>query len=254
MAQITTTLPIEFSGNNASYPYTREKDILEMSVQASSLNILPYSVQKEKCFCDYDGLMERRGHIFHYDFNNLPYKPILPLFGVNLGEIYDSANAGNIYRMIYRFSNVYNNRKDNATLTFNVVTSNSKGVSIAENVISGNSWKFVNNNDGLFETVFLLTPEITSINIMGGSYLKKFDAAFDLEVIGIYRVNEEESIINLEDFRCYTNFSSTSKISISDTNTILGDYEISRKIRRHINQMERKLISLYNVYEKINWR
>lgn len=254
MAQITTTLPIEFSGNNASYPYTREKDILEMSVQASSLNILPYSVQKEKCFCDYDGLMERRGRIFHYDFNNLPYTYYKPLLGVNLSEIYDSANAGNIYRMIYRFSNVYHNRKDNATLTFNVEIRNHKNVSITENVISGNSWKFVNNNDGLFETVFILTPETKSINIIGPNYVQAFNGGFDLEVIGIYRVNEEESIINLEDFRGQINFSSTSKISISDTNTILGDYEISRKIRRHIDQMERKLISLYNVYEKINWR
>lgn len=232
---VITTLPVEFLGNNGSYDYTRERDLLELNIQAPKINYLPIDTINE-LECNYDGLMTKYGKCFHYNFNNIQrveetYLLRIPIYCT----IKD--NEEKTMTLTFRISNCTENPSANM-VRWIVRNNNTAKDSVAK------EWHM--QTDGLYSITFKPQKMDYAIDFTHQRFVNPYDFQFDLEIISLVEGDVSLNRIN-------NSFMSAPVISIENSTNKLGEYELSRKINRHIKQIERNIQKEQDTF-KITWR
>lgn len=241
MANVITTLPVELTGNNGTYNYTRERDILEMSVQSpSKINLLPMDYVIENTTTNYtNGELTRKGKIFTFDFSNLSHINDGHLLQINLSNgVRFKKNIP--YTLTYRIHKVsgtaiqdcggwYIRYNDNTNLTIATETNASR-------------------NEGTHSYTFIITDDKTPRWLYFGSraWIRPSEYSFSIEILSLV-----EGEISLE--RVNNTIFNKPVISVSNSTNILGEYELSRKMNRHIKQLERNITKEQDTF-KLTWR
>lgn len=243
MANITTSLPIIIEENNNLQKYTKERTILSTSIEASLINYLPldYSMSENHCRTSYiNNTLTKMGSHFHMDFSNINYISGASIFLIDLTNIVN-LEIDQTYTFSFRISNVggtYNSSSFKYPWVIVKNSSDSGGKRISSDWYPKN---------GFYS--FTFTPTDTVSYIVWGrnySWITTKDLQFDIELIGL--VKGEKPIQ-----RSYNSFSTQPNISISNTNSVLGEYPISRDVRRHLLQVERNIQKQENTFN-ISWR
>lgn len=235
MANVITTLPVELTGNNGTYNYTRERDILEMSVQSpKNNNLLPFEYIIDNYSTSYNNGLTRSGRIFHFDFSKINSTNQATCLLIKIDNRQLKKNTE--YTLSFKIHDIYGTKFSNFEVLYRVEDTNLRTI------------KYVNLQEGLYSLTFV-TPEdyhINEIRFGHFNWATQSKDYFDIEVIGISEGKEQPQSINYAIFN-------KPVISVSNSTNILGEYELSRKINRHIKQLERNITKEQDTF-KLTWR
>lgn len=235
MAKITTSLPVSVEENNGYQKYTREKTITQMSIAAPTINYFPSDFWIPNCsFGSMKNVITKHSNFIHYDFNNIGYTSGMNLLYIPIYNCTDF-KEGQKYTLSYRFMNI-KGTYDATKMSFDWNLNGSMRI-----------------KSGIFPQERILTITFTAEKKMtfiawgyGNNWWQPRDISFDLQILGL---TEGEVPIT----HSYNTFLPSPKISTSNTYNILGKYNVSRDIRRHIKQLERGIVKDENVFN-ITWR
>lgn len=238
MAQITTTLPVEFSGSSSTYTYTRERDILSMSIQAPQhYNYLPTESSMKLCTCEYIGIMTKKANCFHYDFNNLQRVESASLLQFYFYDIFTNT-LGKTYTLTYRISNCAGSVPPK-TMWWRVTNTGGSNHKDIQNSVPITNGVFSINIDSIWW-------ELGRLALLHERFVYAYDFSFDLEIISLV---EGETALE----RNSSSIEYSPIVAITNEHAMLGNYALSRKIRRHLIQTERNITAMKDLFN-ITWR
>lgn len=236
---------IHISENNFTRYYTSETDVNSIQLTAPYINLLPY-----ERYCKYaspinlDGAFVNEYGSYHFDFSdgltNAASRRLLQIN--NIQNIVDFKPGR--YTVCLRIKNLkgtYNLGSVGCWCDYYTISTGATGsINLGQiNITPGNA-------DCIYNFVFDIFDNQLLYNLRFGSDILSYstaprDLSFDIEFIGLF--NGEISIE-----RPSNTISERPSITISNSDSIIGEYKITTNIMRHLSQIERHIVSKNDVF------
>lgn len=236
---------IHISENNFTKYYTPETDVNSIRLTAPAINLLPYERYcKYASPINFDGAFVNEYGSYHFDFSN----GLTNTAGRRLLQINNIQNIVDFkpgrYTVCLRVKNIkgtYNLGNAGCWGNYYTISTGAIGsITFGQIIITPG------NADYIYNFVFDISDNQLLYTLCFGSDILSYstaqrDLSFDVEFIGLF--NGEISIE-----RPSNTISERPRITISNSDSIIGEYKISTNIMRHLNQIERHIVSKNDVF------
>ena len=235
------TINKEIIENNYIEEYTSNRKIDSFTVAAPKINLLSYELWKYNWSAvNITGSYTAHHNFVHYDFHTLEAKAARVLFAIN--NIY---NICELKKGTYTISfEVFNVSGD---YVFKDISCSIQYVKYGEINVEKLFIGYFKAENGIQNFTFNIEDDkCLFLNIyIAHDFLANNgtsrDLAFDFMFLGL--TPGEEPLV-----RSQTSFSTKPNILMSSSKNIIGEYQISNDIRRHLNQTERHILNCQNIF------
>lgn len=231
--------------NETTQKYTRKKEILDASIQAPMINLMPYDFWINNVSAWRSDIFKKieSKRCLMFDFPEPSFwwgdksLLVIPVWKLNL-------TPGQVYTLSVSISNHTYSTSTPFWTSFYKVDFSNNGIKIPHNSYSISDFRISN---GLHYFTFTADENMKSLNLNWGSASwNPRDEYFELEILGL-TIGDKPITRGC--------FSANDSLTIYSTNSdfILGKSKVTNEIRRHILQVERDIKNQENKYI-IDWR
>lgn len=240
MANITNELPIKINDGQNYQKYTRNKDLINISIEAPARNYIPIEFQRDSWSSTYTSGVEYNNFYIHVDYSKITpisYQAIcyqIPVNNIGLKK-------GKKYALTYCIENVVGTTTKNAGYIDLTYTDGTSSTTLSNSVPI---------ESGVKTIIFTCNGNPNYLRLRASTWLYQNATSYDLQFYGLYEVDENDKPLGIKPTLSIGN---SPIVTTSEDGNIIGKYELTRNVRRHLMQIERKIKSMEDTYN-ITWR